>query len=377
VTVDSTPVRSIVGRQMRSLRIAVLPGDGIGQEVMPPTLQVLEEVARLEGLAVSWDHLDWGSDRYLDRGHYLEPGELETIRGHDAILLGAVGDPRVPDDTSLWGLLLPIRQQFRQTINLRPVMSFDGIRGPLRSEEPFDLLIVRENNEGEYVGIGGRAFDHDREIAVESSIFTRQGTERVVRAAFEHSRIRRRRLVSATKSNALRYSMTFWDNVVREIASEYPDVEVRSIHVDALVARLVQRPQEFDVIVGSNLFGDIVADLGAALMGSLGLAPSANVNIDGDAPSMFEPVHGSAPDIYGRGIANPVAQILSAALMFRHLSAGSAADRIERAVRSALAAGTARTPDLGGSANTEQAAHAVACCLTSEVAADERIFHRD
>jgi tartrate dehydrogenase/decarboxylase/D-malate dehydrogenase len=346
-------------------QVAVVAGDGIGQEIMPPTVDVLELIADQEGLDVSWTHLGWGSDLYIARGAYLEPDELDALVGHDAILLGAVGDPaRVPDDASLWGLLLPIRQRFRQMVNLRPIMSFEGIHGPLRDEAPFDFLIVRENNEGEYAGVGGRLFTgSDREIAIESAVFTREGTERVVRLAFEVATSRRGRLVSATKSNALRYSMTFWDSVVRDVATEFPGVEFESVHVDALAARLVRQPHELDVIVASNLFGDILADLGAALMGSLGLAPSANLNIDGDLPSMFEPVHGSAPDISGRGIANPMAQLLSAALMFRHLGAENAAARLERAVRAALREPGARTPDIGGTATTIEAASAVKAAL--------------
>lgn len=348
------------------LRVAVVAGDGIGREIMPPTVAVLELLADLEGLDLSWTHLDWGTDLYMSRGRYLEPDDLDVLAGHDAILLGAVGDPRVPDDASLWGLLLPIRQRFRQMVNLRPVMSFDGIPGPLRDDEPFDFLIVRENNEGEYAGVGGRLFvGTEREIAIESAVFTREGTERVVRMAFEMARSRRGRLVSATKSNALRYSMTFWDSVVRDVATDFPGVEFESVHVDALAARLVRQPHDLDVIVASNLFGDVLADLGAALMGSLGLAPSANLNLDGDLPSMFEPVHGSAPDITGRGIANPMAQLLSAALMLRHLGAEAAAARLERAVRQALRDPASRTPDIGGAATTIEAAMTVTSELSS------------
>ncbi|HTW20946.1 MAG TPA: isocitrate/isopropylmalate family dehydrogenase [Mycobacteriales bacterium] len=352
-------------------RIAVLPGDGIGREIMPPTIEVLDALAADEGLDVRWTHLDWGTDRYLSLGSYLEPADLDGLVGQDAILLGAVGDPRVPDDASLWGLLLPIRQRFRQAVNLRPIMSFDGIAGPLRNGERFDFLIVRENNEGEYAGVGGRLFSGgDREVAIESSVFTRMGAERVIRLAFDTARSRRGRLVSATKSNALRYSMTFWDAVVRDVATDYPDVNLESVHIDALAARLVRSPHDLDVIVASNLFGDILADLGAALMGSLGLAPSANLNIDGDLPSMFEPVHGSAPDITGRGIANPMAQLLSAALMLRHLGAEAAADRLERAVRLALSTSAGRTPDVGGTATTIEAARAVSAALAAAEGAD-------
>jgi tartrate dehydrogenase/decarboxylase/D-malate dehydrogenase len=348
------------------LRVAVLAGDGIGQEIMPPTVEVLELLAEQESLDIAWTHLDWGTDRYLSTGHYLAPDDLDVLVDHHAILLGAVGDPRVADDDSLWGLLLPIRQRFRQAVNLRPVMSFDGIHGPLRSDEPFDFLIVRENNEGEYAGVGGRLFTGgEREIAIESAVFTRAGAERVIRLAFETAQSRRGQLVSATKSNALRYSMTFWDSVVRDVSTDFPGVGYESVHVDALAARLVRQPHDLDVVVASNLFGDILADLGAALMGSLGLAPSANLNIDGDLPSMFEPVHGSAPDITGQGIANPMAQLLSAAMMLRHLGAENAATRLERAVRQALRDPTARTPDVGGAATTIEAARAVGTALVS------------
>jgi tartrate dehydrogenase/decarboxylase/D-malate dehydrogenase len=280
----------------------------------------------------------------------------QTLGRTDAIFLGAVGDPRVPDHISLGDLLLAIRRGFRQSVNMRPIMSLPGVVGPLRTETPFDLLIVRENNEGEYTEIGGSLyFGTDDEVVVQSAVFTRKGTESVLRFAFEQARKRRSDVVSATKSNGLVFSMPFWDRVAREVATDYPDVRFREIHIDALSARLVLFPEDFDVIVASNLFGDILSDLGAALMGSIGLAASANMNLHGDAPSMFEPVHGSAPDIAGKGIANPVGQVLTAAMMFDGLTQPDIANDLRGSVRAAVSDLMGRTPDIGGSASTTQA----------------------
>lgn len=341
---------------MRHFTIASIPGDGIGLEIMPGVLDLIDRAAALHEVAVTWLPLDWGSDRYLSTGSYMPDGWQQTLRDTDAIFLGAVGDPRVADHISLGELLLAIRRGFRQSINMRPIMSLPAVAGPLRSEQPFDVLIVRENNEGEYTEIGGSLYPATAdEVVVQSAVFTRKGTESVLRFAFEQARKRRSDVVSATKSNGLVFSMPFWDRVAREVAADYPDVRFREIHIDALSARLVLRPWDFDVIVASNLFGDILSDLGAALMGSIGLAASANINLHSDAPSMFEPVHGSAPDIAGHGIANPIGQVLTAAMMFDFLGEAPLAATLRDAVRASVLEASGRTPDIGGTATTAQA----------------------
>jgi tartrate dehydrogenase/decarboxylase / D-malate dehydrogenase len=345
-------------------KIAAIPGDGIGQEVMPGVLDLVERAAAFHQALVEWLPLDWSSDRYLAQGAYMPEDWHRTLSNTDAIFLGAVGDPRVPDHISLGDLLLAIRRGFRQSVNMRPIVSLPGVVGPLRTETPFDLLIVRENNEGEYTEIGGSLYRGSAdEVVVQSAVFTRKGTESVIRFAFEQARKRRSDLVSATKSNGLVYSMPFWDRVAREVAADYPDVRFREIHIDALSARLVLFPEDFDVIVASNLFGDILSDLGAALMGSIGLAASANMNLSGDSPSMFEPVHGSAPDIAGKGIANPVGQVLTAAMMFDVLSEPAVASDLRDAVRAAVRDADGRTPDIGGHATTTQAIDRIAAEL--------------
>lgn len=337
----------------RTHRIAALPGDGVGAEVLPVGCQVIDALAAHHGFMVTWDVHDWGCQRYLRSGGFMPKDGLDRLREADAVFLGAVGDPAVPDHESLWGLLLPIRRAFGQYANLRPVTSFPGVPGPLRGDREFDLLVVRENNEGEYTRIGGRLYEGTPdEMVMQSAVFTRRGTERIMRLAFEQARGRRGALASATKSNGLAHSMPFWDEVAREVAAHYPDISYTEFHVDALAAQVVLRPDRFDVIVGSNLFGDILSDLGAALMGGIGMAASANVNPDRGAPSMFEPVHGSAPDIAGHGVANPVGTLLSAVLMLRHLDETAAAEALTRAVRAALADPAARTPDIGGTGTT-------------------------
>ena len=346
---------------MPSFRVAVVDGDGIGPEVVPGTLNLLDQVAAHHGFTFHWTHLDWGSDRYLEHGAFMPAGGLESLTGYDAVFLGAVGDPRVPDDVSLWELLLPIRRDLRQHVNVRPVRTLPGIAGPLRDEQPFDVLVIRENAEGEYTRVGGALYENTAdEIVVQSSVFTRRGTERVLRYAFEQARKRRRDVVSATKSNGLVHSMPFWDRVADTVAADYPDVRYRKMHVDALAAAFVLNPATLDVVVGSNLFGDILSDLGAALMGGIGLAASANINTVGDAPSMFEPVHGSAPDIAGKGIANPTGQILSGALMLRHLGQETAAAELEGALVRAVAGPAGHTRDVGGDATTQDLLRIVA-----------------
>jgi tartrate dehydrogenase/decarboxylase / D-malate dehydrogenase len=336
---------------MNQYTIAAIPGDGIGAELVPGVIELLDHAAARRDVGVDWLVLDWNSSRYSATGEYMPDDWLQILCRTDAVFLGAVGDPTVPDHVSLWGLLLPIRRGLRQSINVRPIVSLPGILGPLRDEQPFDLVIVRENNEGEYTNVGGSLYEgSEDELVVQSSVFTRRGTERVMRYAFEHARSRRSDLVSATKSNGLVFSMPFWDKVARQVALDFPDVRFREMHIDALVARLVLSPSEFDVIVGSNLFGDILSDLGAALMGGIGLAASANINPLGDTPSMFEPVHGSAPDISGQGIANPTGQILSACLMFSQLGEPDVARDLEQALRRAVGHPDGRTPDVGGTA---------------------------
>jgi tartrate dehydrogenase/decarboxylase / D-malate dehydrogenase len=345
-------------------RIAVIPGDGIGTEVIPPTLRALDELASRGGFSFVHDELDWSCARYQATGAMMPADGLERIAGHDAILLGAVGWPGVPDHVSLWGLLIPIRRQFRQYVNLRPVRVMPGLPGPLRDPSTVDLVIVRENVEGEYSEIGGRQNrGFPDEMALQQAVFTRAGVTRVVDYAFGLARARGGRLTSATKSNGIVHTMPFWDEIVRERAAGFPDVAWRREHIDALAAKLVLAPGDFDVIVASNLFGDILSDLAAALAGSIGVAPSANLNPEREFPSMFEPVHGSAPDIAGRGIANPLGALWSAAMMLDHLGRPESAADLLHAIETVLAEGTARTPDLGGTASTDDFADAVLAAL--------------
>jgi tartrate dehydrogenase/decarboxylase/D-malate dehydrogenase len=358
---------------MGTYRIAVIPGDGIGLEVVPAAIAVLDRVALEHDFRLDWKFFDWGCERYVQTGQMLPPDGLERLRDHDAIFLGAVGRPDVPDHLSLWGLLIPIRRTFRQYVNLRPVRLFPGLRSPLadRGPDDIDFLIVRENNEGEYSQIGGRIYEGtDDEIVVQETVFTRRGVDRILRYAFQLAASRPAgHLTSATKSNGIVHSMPFWDERVAAIAPDYPDVRVDQFHIDILTAHFVQHPDWFDVVVASNLFGDILSDLGPAIAGGIGLAPSANINPERDYPSMFEPVHGSAPDIAGRGIANPIAQIWSGAMMLEHLGEPAAADAILGAITRVLGDGQVLTRDLGGAASTVEMAGAVAAALGSESAA--------
>jgi len=334
-------------------RIAVIPGDGIGREVVPIGLDVVRAASRGE-LELETVDLPWSCDTYLETGAMMPADGLDTLRVFDAIFLGAVGDPaRVPDTISLWGLLLRIRKGLGLAVNVRPARFLAGMPTPLRDPAAFDVVVVRENSEGEYSDIGGRIHQGDREMAIQVNVFTRTGIERVVRYSMELARTRRFRLTSATKSNGIVHAMPFWDAIVREVALEYSDVEVESMHLDALLARLVREPARFDVIVGSNLFGDLLTDLSSALMGSIGIAPSANIDPTGRSPSLFEPVHGSAPDIAGQGIANPIGQAWTGALMLRHLGFAAAADRIESAIGEVIEAGEL-TPDMRGTLTTDQ-----------------------
>jgi tartrate dehydrogenase/decarboxylase / D-malate dehydrogenase len=350
--------------EMKTYRIAVIAGDGIGREVVPAGINVLEAVGERFSFSFEWAHFPWGTDYYFAHGAMMPPDALEQLRPHDAIYLGAVGDPRVQDNVTLNGLLLPIRRTFDQYACVRPAVLYEGARSPLAGKRAgeIDFVVVRENTEGEYAQIGGNLYaGTPDEVAIQTAVFTRRGTERVIRFAFElaRKRGRKRLLTSVTKSNAQGYSMTFWDRVFAEVAREYPDIKTESLLVDAACMDLVRRPESFDVIVASNLFGDILTDLSAVITGSLGLAPSANLNPDKKHPSMFEPVHGSAPDIAGRGVANPLAAILAGAMMLDHLGEPQAGSRVEAAVRKTLAAGVALTPDLGGTAKTDEVCEAV------------------
>ncbi|PZG06265.1 tartrate dehydrogenase [Nonomuraea aridisoli] len=338
--------------------IAVIPGDGIGLEVTPAALEVAQAAGRRHGFGFGFTEYDWSCERYRREGAMMPPDGLERLRGHDAIFLGAVGAPGVPDHVSLWGLLIPIRRAFRQYVNLRPVRLFEGLDSPVRGR--IDLVVVRENTEGEYSEIGGRmSRGFPEEMAVQQSVFTRAGVTRVLDYAFALAARRGGHLTSATKSNGIVHTMPFWDELVRERAAEHPGVRWDQEHIDALCAKLVLDPGRFDVIVGSNLFGDILSDLAAAVAGSIGIAPSANLNPEREFPSMFEPVHGSAPDIAGRGVADPIGAIWSAALMVEHLGHPQAAEEMVAAIAAVLAKGDVRTRDLGGTAGTEEFTQAV------------------
>ncbi len=350
------------------LRIAVIPGDGIGKEVMPEGLRVLDAAARRTGLALEYRHIEWAScDWYARTGQMMPDDWKQQLAGVDAIYFGAVGWPAtVPDHVSLWGSLLKFRREFDQYINLRPVRLFDGVPCPLAGRRPgdIDMLIVRENTEGEYTALGGRLFEGtEREVVIQESVFTRRGADRVLKFAFDRARERPRRQVTvATKSNGIAISMPWWDERAAAVAAGYPDVRWDKQHIDILAARFVMQPQRFDVVVATNLFGDILSDLGPACTGTIGLAPSANLNPERTFPSLFEPVHGSAPDIYGRHIANPVAMIWSGAMMLQFLAgdAGQRAhDLILRAVEQVLLEGP-HTPDLGGRASTREMGEAIA-----------------
>jgi len=346
---------------MTSYSIALIPGDGVGRDVTDAAWQVLSTVARHSAFTLSGTPFPWSCAFYKETGAMMPPDGIETLRRFDAILLGAVGWPaEVPDSVSLHGLLLPIRKAFVQYANIRPHRLLPGVRGPLRAEN-FDILCIRENTEGEYSGAGGRVHQGTTgEVAVETSIFTRTGVERILRFGFEQARARRGKLASVTKSNAQKYSMVFWDEITHKLAAEYPDVDVTSYHIDAMAARMVMAPESLDVVVASNLFGDILTDLGAAIQGGLGFAASANINPDRSAPSMFEPVHGSAPDIAHLGIANPIAAIWSGAMMLEHLGEKNAAQAIMGALEKTTARGIGTVP---GKDRTETITAAVLAAL--------------
>ncbi|CAG1002962.1 tartrate dehydrogenase/decarboxylase / D-malate dehydrogenase [Burkholderiales bacterium] len=350
-------------------RIAVIAGDGIGKEVMPEGLRAVEAAAARHGASLAFTEFAWNCDHYAKHGRMMPEDWFETLSGFDAIYYGAVGWPAtVPDHVSLWGSLIPFRRRFDQYVNLRPCRLMPGIATPLANRKPgdIDFVVVRENTEGEYSSVGGRMFEGtDREIVFQESIFSRKGVDRVLRYAFELARTRSaKHLTSATKSNGISITMPYWDERVRAMAPDYPDVRVDQFHIDILSAHFVQRPQVFDVVVGSNLFGDILSDLGPAVCGTIGIAPSANLNPERTHPSLFEPVHGSAPDIAGQGIANPIGQIWSGALMLEFLGHREAGAAIVSAIERTLAdPSTPRTRDIGGRASTTEAGKAIVAAI--------------
>lgn len=338
-----------------SRRIALIAGDGVGQEVIPAGTATINLAVEATGERVEWQEFEWGSAYFLRHGRMMPADGLETLAGFDAVYLGAVGDPRVPEHVAVQGLVLAIRRGFDQYVNYRPIRLLPGIDCPLRTvpRERLDIVFVRENVEGEYAGRGGRLdAGLPTERAFQIAEFSRRGIERIARFAFEAAANRRQHVTSVSKSNALQHSMVLWDDVVEEVSGDFPDVDYRRINVDAAAYELIMRPDAFDVVLASNLFGDILTDLGAALQGSLGVAASANLDPTGANPSMFEPVHGSAPDIAGRGIANPTGAIWAGALMLDHLGLSAAANAVTQALAGALSSGAA-TPDLGGSLSTE------------------------
>jgi tartrate dehydrogenase/decarboxylase/D-malate dehydrogenase len=349
---------------MKTFTIAVIAGDGVGTEVIPEAKRVLEAAVKKHDVALVFEDFDWGSDHFFRWGKMMPAGAIDLLQPCDAILLGAVGHPDIPDHTTLNGLLLPIRRAFDQYANVRPAYLYPGVNSPLAKAKggDIDFVVIRENTEGEYAQVGGFVYHlQPEEVAIQTSVFTRRGIERIVRFAFELAvkRNKKKRVTSVTKSNAQGYSMVLWDRVFREVASKFSDIETESLLVDAAAMNFIRRPQSFDVVVGSNLFSDILSDISAAIIGSMGLAASANLDPLRRYPSMFEPVHGSAPDIAGRGIVNPLAMILSGAMMLEHLQISAAAREIETAVAAMLAEGKVRTPDIGGSSRTSEVTDAV------------------
>jgi len=353
---------------LASHRIAVVAGDNIGPEVIGEGLKVLNKLQDLIAIQIEFTHYPWGSQYYLNTGNVMPPDGLATLRQFDSIYLGALGDPdRVPDRFISWGLIQPLRKAFDQYINLRPITLLPGISSPLQRPGEIDFIVVRENTEGEYTGAGGHVHEgHPFEVVIQTSVFSRLGVERTIHFAFELARSRqgKRLVTSATKSNAMRYSMAFWDQILQSVAAEYPDIQTEEVHIDALSMYLVTRPDHFDVIVASNLFGDILSDLGAAVSGGIGLAPGGNLNPERKFPSMFEPIHGSAPDIAGRGVANPLAAIRAAEMMLDFLGEPAAAGLLGQAIESVLKEGRVRTPDLGGTSSTSEVGDAICEKLT-------------
>jgi tartrate dehydrogenase/decarboxylase / D-malate dehydrogenase len=353
----------------KTYKIATVAGDGIGKEVVPEGVKVLEAVARKFNFSLKWDEKDWSCDHYLKHGAMMPEDGLDSIRKHDAIYLGAVGFPTVPDHISLWGLLIPIRREFQQYVNLRPVRLMAGVPCPLANRKPgdIDFWVVRENNEGEYSSMGGMMYaGTEHEFTTQVSIFSRRGVDRILKYAFELAQRRERKHVtSATKSNGISITMPYWDERFRLASEKYPEIKTSQYHIDILTAHFVRNPDWFDVVVASNLFGDILSDLGPACTGTIGIAPSANINPERDYPSCFEPVHGSAPDIAGKGIANPIGQIWSGAMMLDHLGETKAANAIVAAIEKVLGdASGPRTRDMGGTANTKDLGEAIAAQIS-------------
>ena len=351
----------------KTLNIAVIPGDGIGNEVMPEGIRVLEAAGAILDISFNWTHFDWSCEYFAKHGSMMPEDGIDILREFDAVYLGAVGFPGVPDHVSLWGLLIPIRREFNQYINLRPVRLFDGVPCPLAGKKPgdIDFMVVRENVEGEYSAIGGIQYEGtEDEVVIQQSVFTRKGVDRVLRYAFELAKSQgRTRVSSATKSNGIIHSMPYWDNRFALMAEQYPGIETDQYHIDILTANFVRMPEHYDVVVGSNLFGDILSDLGPACTGTIAIAPSANINPEGFFPSMFEPVHGSAPDIAGQGIANPVGMIWSGAMMLQHLGHEECHDRIMTAIETVLRENKYLTRDMGGSATTQELGAAIASAV--------------
>ena len=352
---------------MNTLNIALIPGDGIGMEVMPEGVRALEAAGSKHGLEFKWQEFDWSCERYLETGAMMPEDGIDQLRAFDAIYLGAVGFPTVADHVSLWGLLIPIRREFDQYINLRPVRLFEGVPCPLAGKKAgdIDFYVVRENVEGEYSAIGGIQYEGtENEVVIQQNVFTRRGVDRVQNYAFELAQSRpEKHLTSATKSNGIIHSMPYWDARLKEMGKNYPDVIVDQYHIDILTANFVRMPEHFDTVVGSNLFGDILSDLGPACTGTIAIAPSANMNPEKEHPSMFEPVHGSAPDIAGEGIANPIGTIWAGAMMLQHLGCQDAHDDIMTAIENVLREGANLTPDMGGKANTEELGKAIAAAI--------------
>jgi len=354
---------------MKTYRIAVIAGDGIGKEVVPAGTEVLRMAADQGGFRLDFSDIPWGCDYYLQTGRMMDADGIDQLMKFDAIYLGAIGDPRVSDAISARELILPLRQRLAQYVNLRPMRLMPGIVSPLanRGAADIDMICVRENSEGEYCGIGGRLHGGTpQELAEQTGVFTRHGIERIARYAFRLAETRpRKMLASATKSNALQHAMVLWDEVVADVAKEFPHIELKKYHVDALCARMITHPHTLDVIVASNLFGDILTDIGSAISGSLGVGPGGNINPDRTTPSMFEPIHGSAPDIAGKNIANPTAAIWAGAMMLDHLGERAAHDRILKAIESVLAEGDVKTPDLGGRATTSDMTKAITTAMNA------------
>jgi tartrate dehydrogenase/decarboxylase/D-malate dehydrogenase len=394
-------MRTWTKKDNRQFKIAVIPGDGVGREVIPHGKRVLEQIARKHSVQFDFEEFDWGASFYHAHGMMMPPNALELLRPSDAILLGAVGHPDIPDHVTLNGLLLPIRRAFDQFANVRPARLYPGVTSPLASHgcgaainpvatargtdanpplaghpagdgsaRDIDLVVVRENTEGEYAQVGGFVYDdRPEEVAIQTAVFTRRGIERIVRFAFELAvkRNKKRRVTSITKSNAQGFGMVLWDKVFDSVAAEFPGIQTESLLVDAAAMNFIRRPESFDVVVASNLFGDILSDISAIIIGSMGLAPSANLDPLRRYPSMFEPVHGSAPDIAGKGIVNPLATILSCAMMLEHLGLADAAREVEAAVAAVLERGQVRTPDLNGTSSTTEVGDAVLAELSDEL----------